>query len=432
MASIPGTVVAAKITTGDTVNTYAIGDCNEMQGTVHSVADATARDAITSDRRREGMLCYQIDNEKTYQLVGGTANTDWVEYSASPSGGGFSIYQVAVGPSETYTTVGAAVTAGYTRILLLGDTTETGDIALPDDFLIQGIGKESVNINMGTYQFTVSSTENFTFLDLKITYAYSSINTRLFTEAPNLNFVNVYFDNNSTADRTQAVYNTSYYDVYLRNVTMDCPDVRYGGLYNAGQTFLFDVYLNGGGSNCYDCFNLLGRFTGNNLIIDGTVKTTERTILFQYGAISNIYNFVESVLLKFTSSTVVNVVSKINSAMQIEAVGSKITNVDMRDSDSSMETSGNGENQWTGIFVNGDITVGADFDVFTNIICAGDLTVNGDNTTITSSRIGNKIGGGSETITISASADSTVVSNCMLDADLSDSGTNTIADYTIF
>jgi hypothetical protein len=150
MASIPGTVVAAKITTGDTVNTYAIGDCNEMQGTVHSVADNTARDAITTARRREGMYCYVISSETTYQLVGGVDNTDWVEVS---SGGGSDADSI----SNNYT-AGEAISAyniliqGNDGKVYVADSSDTSDIqkvvglaetsASEDDTIsVQSIGK---------------------------------------------------------------------------------------------------------------------------------------------------------------------------------------------------------------------------------------------------------------------------------------------------
>jgi hypothetical protein len=37
----------------------------------------TARDAITAERRAEGMTCWVIDEQKLYRLVGGTTNANW-------------------------------------------------------------------------------------------------------------------------------------------------------------------------------------------------------------------------------------------------------------------------------------------------------------------------------------------------------------------
>ena len=44
-------------------------------------ADSTARDALNSGRRYEGLLCYVVADETNYQLVGGITNSDWVELS---------------------------------------------------------------------------------------------------------------------------------------------------------------------------------------------------------------------------------------------------------------------------------------------------------------------------------------------------------------
>jgi hypothetical protein len=150
MANIPGTVVAAKITTGDTVNTYAIGDCNEMQGTVHSVADNTARDAITTARRREGMYAYVISTQKTYQLVGGVTNSDWVEVSSGGSsnatsiinsytaGESISAYNILVQESDGKVDVGdSSDTTHIQKVVGLATTSAV----LDDTIEVQSTGK---------------------------------------------------------------------------------------------------------------------------------------------------------------------------------------------------------------------------------------------------------------------------------------------------
>lgn len=47
------------------------------------VADLTARDAIVSGRRFEGMCVYVVADTKTYQLQGGILNADWAEYGSA-------------------------------------------------------------------------------------------------------------------------------------------------------------------------------------------------------------------------------------------------------------------------------------------------------------------------------------------------------------
>ena len=88
MAQILGTVISAQITTGDTANTFSIGNTSEMQGGHHSVATLTDRDNISDERRLEGMTCYVTAIQKEYRLVGGTNNADWQEVTFSGTSSG--------------------------------------------------------------------------------------------------------------------------------------------------------------------------------------------------------------------------------------------------------------------------------------------------------------------------------------------------------
>lgn len=81
-ASIPGTIVAAAITTGDTANDFATAFTFEIQGTMKQVPDLTARDAISADRRTEGMFCYVTGETNLYVLEGGTNNANWALWSS--------------------------------------------------------------------------------------------------------------------------------------------------------------------------------------------------------------------------------------------------------------------------------------------------------------------------------------------------------------
>ena len=49
------------------------------------VADLTARDAIASGKRYEGLRVYVESEEKNYQLVGGVTDSDWVEEQTGTS-----------------------------------------------------------------------------------------------------------------------------------------------------------------------------------------------------------------------------------------------------------------------------------------------------------------------------------------------------------
>jgi hypothetical protein len=49
----------------------------------NTVADLTARDAIEGDLRYEGAIVYVVSDQTTYQLRGGSENTDWIALVSS-------------------------------------------------------------------------------------------------------------------------------------------------------------------------------------------------------------------------------------------------------------------------------------------------------------------------------------------------------------
>src|SRR3989339_1712287 len=75
-----GTIIGSGgVTVGSSANTFPSAYMDEIQGGYRTVADVTARDAITSERRGEGMVGYVLSDGRTYRLVGGVTNSDWVD-----------------------------------------------------------------------------------------------------------------------------------------------------------------------------------------------------------------------------------------------------------------------------------------------------------------------------------------------------------------
>ena len=62
----------------DNVDTYATHKDIYGKGGYRTVDDLTALDAITVDRRQEGMLVYVLSESAVYQLIGGIDNSNWV------------------------------------------------------------------------------------------------------------------------------------------------------------------------------------------------------------------------------------------------------------------------------------------------------------------------------------------------------------------
>lgn len=78
MSDLYGTNVAGKVVPFTTDDTYASHEDIYGQGGLMSVTDITERDAITTARRKEGMIVHVISENKKYTLSGGITNSDWI------------------------------------------------------------------------------------------------------------------------------------------------------------------------------------------------------------------------------------------------------------------------------------------------------------------------------------------------------------------
>ena len=115
MAPIPGSVrVTGFIAPSDSTDTYAAQDEMYNRGGWRTVADIVARNAITPDRRKVGMIVRVLNAggmiEKFYTLVGGIADINWVEQVFS--GGGTAYYPkylVGAGVTYPFNTIQAAI-----------------------------------------------------------------------------------------------------------------------------------------------------------------------------------------------------------------------------------------------------------------------------------------------------------------------------------
>lgn len=79
MAALSGTLVASRIVPSDTLDTYATHDAEYGRDGHRSCATIAERDAITDQRRKEGMTVWVQSEQKEYRLIGGILNTNWQE-----------------------------------------------------------------------------------------------------------------------------------------------------------------------------------------------------------------------------------------------------------------------------------------------------------------------------------------------------------------
>ena len=101
------------------------------------VADLTARDAINSLQRYEGMLVYVESEETNFQLIAGITNGDWVELSGGGGGvtglvlGDNSNFEKTIGDWSAYADAAAALPVdgtGGSPNITIGITTTSGEV----------------------------------------------------------------------------------------------------------------------------------------------------------------------------------------------------------------------------------------------------------------------------------------------------------------
>ena len=87
MAVIPGVAVGGYFVPTDTADTYAVTDSQYGLGGWHEVAGTTEREAISAQRRRQGMAVYQVDTGEVWVLETGITNADWALLSTGGATG---------------------------------------------------------------------------------------------------------------------------------------------------------------------------------------------------------------------------------------------------------------------------------------------------------------------------------------------------------
>lgn len=125
MAQIPGSVpLTGKVAPTDDTDTFATHVDIYGEGGYMTVANTAERDAITSERRKQGMAVFVNDTNEMYILQDGVTNADWVLFSG---GGGSNPDMQDVFDNSTPNII--AVDASKTLSLSAGTTnilTDTG------------------------------------------------------------------------------------------------------------------------------------------------------------------------------------------------------------------------------------------------------------------------------------------------------------------
>lgn len=119
MATNQGTLVISTIRPFDSNDVFPSHEAQYGKGGLHSVADITARNAITSARREEGMLVYVQNEDKYYTLAADL--TTWIAFNSglpvsANSGGTISANGINFVNTSTVTVVVSPGIAGNANV----------------------------------------------------------------------------------------------------------------------------------------------------------------------------------------------------------------------------------------------------------------------------------------------------------------------------
>lgn len=229
-------------------------------------------------------------------------------------GGGASFWDATVGSSGAdYTTVAAAVTAGFSRLLLITSVTETSDVTIPAEFYIWGINRAIV-WNTDTYR--VIYTAGYRMTATNFTWAHGNVGTGNAVVTSGGDFISlndVTIDNNaSTANKSLFGNASANKNVYINNVIwqgnvtffmyLSCGNaqvIQVNGIEVIGEGSSASYIMSGANTIEVDNMKVSGTFVNTtgacrtsgritNLVMD-MATPTNYGIIFEGGSITNAY-----------------------------------------------------------------------------------------------------------------------------------------------
>lgn len=328
-----------------------------------------------------------------------------------------------------YTTLGAAITAGKKSIFVAnGTVTETGAVTLPANCLIFGESMYGAKINMAGYLLTTA--DSTTIFNCAIS---NNLDGNQIVIGGDFNTISSCFIENLRSTNPTAQMGVIT-DANVARARCHLIDLRFDVI-PAGTNMgnLTTIWIQNAGSDAWKV---------HNITLGGSAGFHSKHL---YCAASEccISNFL-----------VWNVGTAGNSSVQISGNYNTITNLQLKGSTSRIEISGNfntlsgyvADNASNIIYISGDGNVFSGISTLGSIsnIAGGDhnmiggsridagVTIAGNDNTIAGSSVGALAGGGANTITVSSGATRTIISDCRVDAAVSNGGTGTVASYEVF
>jgi len=362
---------------------------------------------------------------------------------------------VTIGSSGNYATINAAIVAGKYNLKLISDITEISDSTVPEGniLIISGGGFE---IDFATFNITFSYTALKSSLLIEstiITYAFTGAKILFDFDTGNIALIqNCVNNNNSTIGDTPILNLDQLNRCIVKGCVISLPNFAVTLFEGTDATLLThtlkDCEINGGGASCQP-FGTWG-FGGflSNIIFLGTFGSVE----FAVSKVANIRgDAVISLLivgrngshtLDHCEVTNIDLPNATLFVYCISGYATKITNGSFKDFNSGTNSINNLGVSLCNISFNNATTINTKNSQFLNCIfestlsITGDVvtltncrlnetvTITGDNNTLNSCNAGNA-NAGAKTITISGTADKTIVASCRTEASIVNSGTNT-------
>jgi hypothetical protein len=340
--------------------------------------------------------------------------------SLALSGGGASTIST-VGTGGDYATVSAAISAGKYNLILISDVTEISDIGISENTNINLNGN---TLNLGSNKIARPSLKKLTIhnggLTVKLTSSGSSILSRV--ESPEYTILNkIHFTNNTTVALCPIIDNHAVISECLINL----PNVSSGGFGGVSggsglNLLVSDCHFIGGGTACQN--GIQSYSISNNLLFTGTFKTNDYIAILRGGVHANI-------IINTSAGNRIRVGRCVN--LQ-DITGAYAVYCEESISDSLIAGLGGAAPVPDHVRVSNVNFITPAKAVFNNnkmimVNCrfSDSVDVNGDDNKISNCNIGT-VTSGTKTITVNATANNTIITNCSTEAAISDSGTGTI------
>jgi len=377
-------------------------------------------------------------------------------------------FDATVGTGGTYTDLQAAITGvGGTdiKLLFVSDVTEDSDVAIPASSTVF-INLWKYKLTMGTNQFTYSAAANVIIRGngvesgAELEWGFTGGAKILFGDASFITSVldieGILLDNNSDTNFSYLADGIQK----IREIKFEVPNKAGCGLQLSSlvvDSVIDTIEIIGGGPASAIAITI-GGGQAMNLTFSGQYSAAAPAL-----SLNNSSSNVSGVLMRHTTNKTSIVLNSSLSNVKtwpgtpgldivFQADEATLThaeldggNVDFQDQSNcrvtNVRTTGlldlsdiaAGENFISNCeFGSSAVTIAGENNKISNSDFLGGITITGDQNIIDGCKVGADAGGGSNTITVNSGATNNIISDTLVDADISDSGTGTVLDYVIY